>query len=56
MAGSDTPYAPADKIARFKTDIDNYLMEKDLRDKIYFKNALTILPRLAQEFSETFKE
>ncbi|KAL1862074.1 hypothetical protein Plec18167_001145 [Paecilomyces lecythidis] len=52
LYGSDSPYAPADKIARFKVDIDSYPLEKDLRDKIYFKNALAILPRLAQEHSK----
>ncbi|KAJ5413836.1 hypothetical protein N7509_000463 [Penicillium cosmopolitanum] len=49
--GSDSPYAPADKIARFKEDLDNFSMDQDLRDKIYFKNTLALLARLAQEYS-----
>ncbi|KAJ5413817.1 hypothetical protein N7509_000444 [Penicillium cosmopolitanum] len=44
--GSDSPYAPAEKIARFKEDLDNFPMDQDLKDKIFFKNALALLPRL----------
>ncbi|KIW24397.1 uncharacterized protein PV07_10115 [Cladophialophora immunda] len=48
--GSDFPYAPSTSISNFRADLESYPMDKELREKIYFRNALALLPRLRQYF------
>ncbi|KAJ5555997.1 amidohydrolase family protein [Penicillium frequentans] len=42
LYGSDYPYASPDKTLGFKQLLDDFPMDQDLRDMIYFKNAQSI--------------
>lgn len=35
-------------IPAFREDLESYPMEKNTREKIYFRNALELIPRLKQ--------
>ncbi|RAH48802.1 amidohydrolase family protein [Aspergillus brunneoviolaceus CBS 621.78] len=41
--GSDFPYANADKVAGYREYLDEYAMDEELRDGIYFGNAERLL-------------
>ncbi|KAJ5088026.1 amidohydrolase family protein [Penicillium angulare] len=43
LYGSDYPYASPDKTLGFKQILDDFPLEQELRDKIYFKNAAELL-------------
>ncbi|KAJ5287022.1 amidohydrolase family protein [Penicillium angulare] len=43
LYGSDYPYASPDKSLGFKQILDDFPLEQELRDKIYFKNAIDLL-------------
>lgn len=47
LFGSDFPYAPRQTVLSYSQDVDGYHMDDNLREKIYFKNALSLFPRLA---------
>jgi hypothetical protein len=38
-AGFDYPYAPSDVIVDFKQILDDFPLDQQLREKIYYKNA-----------------
>lgn len=44
-AGSDFPYANNNKIAGFKEALDEYPLDQELRDRIYYANAQKLLSR-----------
>lgn len=44
-AGSDFPYADNNKIAGFKEALDEYPLDQDLRDQIYYANAQKLFAR-----------
>ncbi|OKO89623.1 hypothetical protein PENSUB_13689 [Penicillium subrubescens] len=39
LYGSDFPYASTDKSTGFKQILNNFPLDQELRDKIYFQNA-----------------
>ncbi|KAL3255841.1 hypothetical protein ABHI18_008022, partial [Aspergillus niger] len=43
--GSDFPYANNNKIAGFKEALDEYPLDQELRDRIYYANAQKLLSR-----------
>ncbi|CAL5870422.1 uncharacterized protein PFLUO_LOCUS4658 [Penicillium psychrofluorescens] len=45
LYGSDYPYASPDKTLGFKQILDDFPLDQDLRDKIYFKNAETLFTK-----------
>jgi 6-methylsalicylate decarboxylase len=47
LYGSDFPYARHPGILAFADELESFPMDQDTRDKIYFKNAYALLPRLA---------
>jgi hypothetical protein len=46
IIGSDFPYPPPTSVSNLRADLESYPMDQELRDKIYFKNALALIPRL----------
>ena len=44
--GSDFPYARPGQLYNFKLDLDEYNMPEELRRKIHYKNAISLIPRL----------
>ncbi|KAJ5780067.1 hypothetical protein N7457_005227 [Penicillium paradoxum] len=49
LFGSDFPYAPTSAYPAFLEDLEGYEMDADLREKINFRNALDLIPRLRTE-------
>ncbi|KAJ5889338.1 hypothetical protein N7504_010148 [Penicillium tannophilum] len=52
LYGSDFPYAPITAYPAFLEDLEGYDMSEELRSKINFKNAVSLIPRLAQSTSQ----
>ncbi|KAJ5556572.1 hypothetical protein N7494_000487 [Penicillium frequentans] len=48
LFGSDFPYAPITAYSAFLEDLEHYEMSPELRDKINFRNAIQLIPRLAK--------
>ncbi|KAJ6105072.1 hypothetical protein N7486_003761 [Penicillium sp. IBT 16267x] len=48
LYGSDFPYAPITAYSAFLEDLEEYDMSEELRNKINFQNAVSLIPRLAQ--------
>ena len=46
LFGSDFPYAPYSSIVRMTNGLEDYNMNREQREDIYYKNALRLFPRL----------
>ena len=52
LYGSDFPYARQPGIVNLVNELESFPMDQELRDKINFKNAHTLIPRLALALSQ----
>ncbi|KAL2414176.1 hypothetical protein ABEF94_004484 [Exophiala dermatitidis] len=52
LYGSDFPYAPQTSASNFRDDLESHPMDQDTRAKIYYRNALDLIPRLGHYLHE----
>ncbi|EHY56265.1 hypothetical protein HRR83_008522 [Exophiala dermatitidis] len=52
LYGSDFPYAPQTSASNFRVDLESRPTDQDTRAKIYYRNALDLIPRLRHYLHE----